>query len=28
VVLGNGTGVPAVGGVIRPDLVAFVEAAQ
>lgn len=25
VVLGNGTGVPAVGGVIRPDLVAQVE---
>jgi ATP phosphoribosyltransferase regulatory subunit len=27
-VLGGGTGVPAVGGVIRPDLVAYVEAAQ
>lgn len=28
VILGGGTGVPAVGGVIRPDLVALVEAAQ
>ena len=28
VILGGGIGVPAVGGVIRPDLVALVEAAQ